>query len=62
MRFELSEIDKFLSDYGENSGPKEGIWLRNRVVPPLPENAASGFKGHVGRRLEVILEATGSRR
>ena len=46
-----------MSDYGENSGLKEGIWLRNRVVPPLPEIATKSFRRHVERRLEVIIEA-----
>ena len=36
-RFYLGEITEFMSGHGENSGPKEGIWLRNSVVPPLPE-------------------------
>ena len=31
-------------------------------MPPLPEIATESFKGHVGRRLEVILETRGSRR
>lgn len=30
-----------MSDYGENAIPKEGIWLRNRVVPPLPDTAVT---------------------
>ena len=51
-----------MSDYGKNPGPKEGIWLRNRVMPLLPEIAAESFKSHVGRRLEMILEARGHRR
>ena len=59
LRSDLQEIDK-LSGYGENSGPKEGIWFMNRIVPPLPEMAAAVFKRHLGRRLEVMLEARGS--
>ena len=49
----MREIPGFISGYVENSGPTEGLWLRNRAVPPLPEVSES-FQGYVGKRLHEI--------
>ena len=52
--FYSCEITEFMSDYGENSEPKEGIWLRNRVVPPLPWVLKESLQSCLGRRLEEL--------
>ena len=39
-----------MSGCGENSGPKEGIWLRNGFMPPLPEVLTESLQSCVGRR------------
>ena len=51
-----------MADYGESSESKETIWLRNRVVPPLPGVLKQSLQSYLGRRLDELDRETQSHR